>query len=178
MIWCGRTWHVRMLEEFAYLAIVLEHSVVVSSAGPWRLICRRALRSQRSARTSPHNFVFLEGLKAALTADPLWQDEWFASPPLRGLRAFARIYAGWGVGRKNTARRLWRCQVAGLLRWMLGQRGWECYVPRLGVHDGASGAVWAASGRAARNASKSWHQSLRSKTCQSFPTFGRLRHVL
>jgi homoserine O-acetyltransferase/O-succinyltransferase len=49
-----------------------------------------------SARTSPHNFVFLEGLKAALTADPLWQDEWFASPPLRGLRAFARIYAGWG----------------------------------------------------------------------------------
>jgi homoserine O-acetyltransferase len=49
-----------------------------------------------SAKTSPHNFVFLEGLKAALTADPLWQDEWFASPPLRGLRAFARIYAGWG----------------------------------------------------------------------------------
>ena len=49
-----------------------------------------------SAKTSPHNFVFLEGLKAALTADPLWQDDWFASPPLRGLRAFARIYAGWG----------------------------------------------------------------------------------
>ena len=24
MIWCGRTWHVRMLEEFAYLAIVLD----------------------------------------------------------------------------------------------------------------------------------------------------------
>jgi len=49
-----------------------------------------------SAKTAPHNVVFLEGLKAALTADPLWEDEWFASPPLRGLRAFARIYAGWG----------------------------------------------------------------------------------
>jgi hypothetical protein len=35
---------------------------------------------------------------------------------------------------------------------------------RLGVHDDASGAVWAASGRAARNASESWHQFLRSKT--------------
>jgi hypothetical protein len=70
------------------------------------------------------------------------------------------------VGRKNMVRRLWRCQVAGealLLRWMLGG-GLECYVPRLSVHDGASGAVWAASGRAARNASKSWHQFLRSKT--------------
>jgi hypothetical protein len=54
------------------------------------------------------------------------------------------------VGRKNAVRRLWRSQVAGktlLLRWMLGRRGWECYVPRLGVHDGAAGAVWAASGR-------------------------------
>jgi len=29
---------------------------------------------------------------------------------------------------------------------MLGRRGWECYVPRLGVHDGAAGALWAASG--------------------------------
>jgi hypothetical protein len=28
-----------------------------------------------SARTSPHNFVFLEELKPALTTDPLWQDE-------------------------------------------------------------------------------------------------------
>ena len=27
-----------------------------------------------SAKTSAHNFVFLEGVKAALTADPVWQD--------------------------------------------------------------------------------------------------------
>ena len=56
----------------------------------------------------------------------------------------------YGVGRKNPVRRLWRSQVADktlLLRWMLGRRGWECYVPRLGVHDGAAGAVWVASGR-------------------------------
>ncbi len=48
-----------------------------------------------SARTSVNNLVFLAGLKAALTADPLWQDEWFAAPPVRGLKAFARVYAGW-----------------------------------------------------------------------------------
>jgi homoserine O-acetyltransferase/O-succinyltransferase len=38
-----------------------------------------------SARTSVNNLVFLAGIQAALTADPLWQDGWFAAPPLRGL---------------------------------------------------------------------------------------------
>jgi homoserine O-acetyltransferase len=50
-----------------------------------------------SAKTSPHNFVFLEGVKAALTADPAWQDGWFAAPPTRGFQAMGRVYAGWGL---------------------------------------------------------------------------------
>lgn len=48
-----------------------------------------------SARTSPHNVVFLEGLKAALTADAGFQDGWYETPPVKGLIAFARVYAGW-----------------------------------------------------------------------------------
>ena len=48
-----------------------------------------------SARTSPHNFVFLEGLKAALTADAAFNDGWYDTPPVKGLIAFARVYAGW-----------------------------------------------------------------------------------
>jgi homoserine O-acetyltransferase len=48
-----------------------------------------------SARTSPHNFVFLEGLKAALTADATFNDGWYETPPVKGLIAFARVYAGW-----------------------------------------------------------------------------------
>ena len=48
-----------------------------------------------TARTSPHNFVFLEGVKAALTADPAFADGWYDAPPTRGLVAFARVYAGW-----------------------------------------------------------------------------------
>jgi homoserine O-acetyltransferase/O-succinyltransferase len=50
-----------------------------------------------SARTSVNNLLFLAGIEAALKADPLWQDEWFAAPPVRGLKAFARVYAGWVV---------------------------------------------------------------------------------
>jgi homoserine O-acetyltransferase/O-succinyltransferase len=50
-----------------------------------------------SAKTSLHNFVFLEGVKAALTTDPHWRDGWFSEPPLCGLRAVGRIYAGWAL---------------------------------------------------------------------------------
>lgn len=48
-----------------------------------------------SARTSTNNLVFLDGIKAALTTDSLWQDNWFAVPPVRGMKAFARVYSGW-----------------------------------------------------------------------------------
>ena len=49
-----------------------------------------------SARCSRHNFVFLEGVKAALTADDAWNGGWYEAPPTKGLRAMARVYAGWG----------------------------------------------------------------------------------
>jgi homoserine O-acetyltransferase/O-succinyltransferase len=51
-----------------------------------------------SARTSAHNIVFLEGVKSALTADAAWKHGWYQpdQPPTTGLRAMARVYAGWG----------------------------------------------------------------------------------
>lgn len=55
----------------------------------------RALPFCATARCSPHNNVFLEGVKAALTADGDWQGGRYSSPPQRGLRAFGRAYAGW-----------------------------------------------------------------------------------
>ena len=49
-----------------------------------------------SAKTSNHNYVFLEGVKAALTTDQTWQNGWYQQQPIAGLRAMARVYAGWG----------------------------------------------------------------------------------
>ena len=49
-----------------------------------------------SAKTSEHNIVFMEGVKAALTADSAWNVGWYDEQPTRGLRAAARVYAGWG----------------------------------------------------------------------------------
>lgn len=50
-----------------------------------------------SAKTSRHNLVFLEGIKATLINDPAWQDGAFVTPPLASIRAMARVYAGWGL---------------------------------------------------------------------------------
>lgn len=49
-----------------------------------------------SSKCSRHNFVFLEGVKAALTADAAWNNGWYKEKPEKGLRAMARVYAGWG----------------------------------------------------------------------------------
>ncbi len=61
-----------------------------------------------SARTTPHNKLFLEGLRAALTADAAWQGGWFSETPVRGLQAFARIYAGWAMSQAFYREELWR----------------------------------------------------------------------
>jgi homoserine O-acetyltransferase len=37
----------------------------------------------------------LEGVKAALTADKNWNKGNYQSPPIIGLKAFGRVYAGW-----------------------------------------------------------------------------------
>ncbi|MYD77152.1 MAG: alpha/beta fold hydrolase [Gammaproteobacteria bacterium] len=48
-----------------------------------------------SARTSVHNRVFLEGVKAALEADCRFDEGNYLESPVEGLKAFGRVYAGW-----------------------------------------------------------------------------------
>ncbi len=50
-----------------------------------------------SAKTSHHNFVFLEGVKYAIITDDAWMGGWYESQPTKGLRAMGRVYAGWAV---------------------------------------------------------------------------------
>ena len=61
-----------------------------------------------SARISPHNYVFLEGAKAALLADPAFQDGFYREPPLRGLRAMARVWAGWALSQSFYREHIYR----------------------------------------------------------------------
>ena len=69
-----------------------------------------------SARTSPHNKVFLEGVKAALTADAAFAGGDYTAPPEVGLRAFGRVYAGWAYSQTFYRERIHR---------ELGFKTWE-----------------------------------------------------
>jgi homoserine O-acetyltransferase len=60
-----------------------------------------------TARTSPHNRVFLEGVKAALEADASFDGGNYTAPPLRGLGAFGRVYAGWAYSQTFFRERLY-----------------------------------------------------------------------
>jgi homoserine O-acetyltransferase len=57
----------------------------------------RVLPFHGSAKTTPHNVVFLEGVKAALTADAAWKEGAYDLPPEKGLTAVGRLYAGWAM---------------------------------------------------------------------------------
>ena len=62
-----------------------------------------------SAKTAPHNFVFLEGIKAALTTDPKCINfDVNKERPEHGIRSFARVYAGWGFSQPFYKQELWR----------------------------------------------------------------------
>ncbi len=83
-----------------------------------------------SARTSRHNWVFLEGVKAALLADPDFRGGRYDRPPRRGLEAFGRVYAGWAYSqaffRKGLYERLGFASAANLLdAWARDHAQWD-----------------------------------------------------
>jgi homoserine O-acetyltransferase len=78
-----------------------------------------------SARTAPHNFVFLEGVRTALQA---------ARTPRDGLRAMGRIYAGWALSQTFYRREMWRGQGYTSLEDFL-VRSWEAGFLRRDMAD-------------------------------------------
>ncbi len=48
------------------------------------------------ARTTPHTWVFLEGMASVPRLDPAFADGRYDEPPRNTLRTLARVYAGWG----------------------------------------------------------------------------------
>lgn len=98
-----------------------------------------------SARTSEHNRVFLEGVKAALTGDVSWRDGWFEDKPERGLRAMGRVYAGWALSQAFYRERLYKTFGASNVEDYL-VRVWEAnFLRRDGNDLLAQIAIWMAS---------------------------------
>lgn len=63
-----------------------------------------------TARTAPHNHVFLEGAKAVLQADGAYDpgSGRFTRPPERALKALGRFYAGWALSQEFYRAECWR----------------------------------------------------------------------
>ena len=61
-----------------------------------------------AAKCSPHNQVFIEGVRATLTTDPAFQNGVFVQRPERALRAMGRNYAAMAMSQTFYREELWR----------------------------------------------------------------------
>lgn len=103
-------------------------------AALWPNMVKRVAVICGSAKTSPHNFLFLEGLKAALTADPSWNGRKFAGDASVGRRAMARVYAGWGLSSAFYRRELYRDAGYNSLEDFI-VLDWEAFLLRCDAND-------------------------------------------
>jgi homoserine O-acetyltransferase len=87
-----------------------------------------------SARTSQHNKVFLEGIRAILTADAGYHNGRFKERPVAAIRAFARSYAGWAMSQAFYRERVWSgIGFASLEDYLV--RAWEGNYLRRSAED-------------------------------------------
>jgi len=120
-----------MLELFGVsrLKMVYGWSMGAQQAYHWAALfgadVERIVVNCGSARTAPHNFVFLEGVRSAVQA---------ARTPEEGLRAMGRIYAGWALSQTFYRRELWRgLGFASLEDFLV--RSWEANFVRRDARD-------------------------------------------
>ncbi|MEU2347865.1 alpha/beta fold hydrolase [Modestobacter sp. NPDC049651] len=94
--------------------LVLGSSMGAAQTYQWAVshpeMVKRAAPIVGASITSEHNQVFLKSLRAALTADPVFDSGRYSPTalPTVGLRAFARIYAGWGLSQAFYRQREYR----------------------------------------------------------------------
>ena len=105
------------------IALVVGWSMGAQQTFQWAVshpdMVERIAPSCGTARTTPHNAVFLEGLRATLTLDATWLNGDYENPPVAGIRAFARVYAGWGFSQPFYKRELYRQMGFGSLEEFL-----------------------------------------------------------
>jgi homoserine O-acetyltransferase len=82
------------------VALITGYSMGAQQAFQWavshRDMVERIAPFCGTAKTTPHNAVFLMGVRASLTADSAWREGDYEDQPVKGLLALARVYAGWG----------------------------------------------------------------------------------
>lgn len=86
-----------------------------------------------SARTSWHNWSFLEGPKAALVNSVDFYDGQYKTPAIRGTKAFSRVYSTWALSQAWFRARSWETLGFSSLEeflqvtWEGGQGTWDAH---------------------------------------------------
>ncbi len=110
-----------------HIALVAGWSVAAMQAYQWAIqypdMVDAILPFCGSARCSPHNHVFLDGPRAALQADAAWNNGDYSSPPVKGLRAFGRVYVAWAYSQTFFRDGLYRQQGFATMEDFV--RDWE-----------------------------------------------------
>jgi homoserine O-acetyltransferase len=85
--------------EIGRLSLVIGRSMGAQQAFQWGALypdeVERILPICGSARTSPHNYLFLAAVKGAIVTDPAWHNGEYDRPPLSALNMVRLIYDGW-----------------------------------------------------------------------------------
>jgi homoserine O-acetyltransferase/O-succinyltransferase len=106
--------HRLVTEHFGirHIALVVGYSMGAQQTYQWAVshpeLVERIAPFCGTAKTTPHNAVFLQSLRAALTTDAAWMGGDYHDQPVLGMRALARVYAAWGLSQEFYKQELWR----------------------------------------------------------------------
>lgn len=135
-----RAQHRLMTERFGVrrIPLVIGGSMGAFQAYQWALshpdLVERIAPCCGAARCSPHCFVFLEGPRSALMADPAYAGGDYDRPPETGLRALGRVWASWALSqafyRDGLYRRMGFADVESFLKDF-----WEAFWVGLDAND-------------------------------------------
>jgi homoserine O-acetyltransferase len=86
-----------------------------------------------AARVSRHCWVFLDGAKSALLADPAYAGGDYAAQPAAGVRALGRVWAGWALSQAFYRDELYKRMGAADLDAFLA--GWDSFWAALDANN-------------------------------------------
>ncbi|KAB8336780.1 hypothetical protein FH972_021089 [Carpinus fangiana] len=99
--------HLGVRKLFAYVGFSMGGCQAYTMASAYPEFVERAIVICGSARTSWHNYSFLEGPKAALVNSVDFHGGRYETPPRRGIGAFGRVYSTWALSQEWFRQKCW-----------------------------------------------------------------------
>ena len=119
------------------VALVYSFSMGAQQAFHWRDVPRQGrahCTGLRLGQDGTAQFRLSRRGQGGAHADPAWQDGYFATQPLRGLRAMGRIYAGWALSQDFYREELYlKLGFSSLEDFLIS--GWEANFQRRDAND-------------------------------------------